>query len=298
MTETEALPVALAGHGRWGRLIARDLPAAGGEVAAILVATEQSAAGLRDSRAAPIITTDPAGLLDSGAAAVVVATPAPSHESLARAALAAGKHVFVEKPLCLSGEAARELGAQARESGLVLMTGHVFLYHPAVSELKRLLAEGAVGEVESVSASWLNTEAQPGDLSALWSLGPHPLSVIAWLCGTDGVIVGASGDEDGMEISLSREDGWRGDVLVAWNVPERERSLTVRGSEGVAHFDGESGELSLDAGDGPPEPVACGREPALTAELRAFVEAVRLRKAPDQEGVTATVTRWLEQAAG
>lgn len=266
---------------------------------AIAVGSPASASALRSGQAAAPVTTNPAALLaDPKVAAVIIATPAPSHQGLAFETLAAGKDLFVEKPLCLSARSALELEREARGRGLILMTGHVFLYHPATIALKRLLDDGALGAIESVEASWLNTDAQPGDLSALWCLGPHPLSLVAWLLGTDGVTIDAAGDDDRMEIALAGERGWAGTVVVAWDSPRRERSLIVTGSEAVARFDGESGELSLADGDRRPEPVPYRQEPALTAELRAFVAAVRTRESPARESVTSTVVEWLESAAG
>ena len=77
----------------------------------------------------------------------MIATPVPTHAELARRALAAGKHVFVEKPLALAADEAEELVTLAEQRDLVLMPGHLLLYHPGVRKLKEIVDSGALGEV-------------------------------------------------------------------------------------------------------------------------------------------------------
>ena len=116
---------------------------------------------------------------------MVVATPVPTHAELARRALVAGKHVFVEKPMAMGAEDAESLVALAEERGLALMPGHLLLYHPGVLKLKELVDGGELGDVLYVYGNRQNLGTIRPDENALWSLGVHDLSVILYLLGEE-----------------------------------------------------------------------------------------------------------------
>ncbi|HXY16645.1 MAG TPA: Gfo/Idh/MocA family oxidoreductase, partial [Gaiellaceae bacterium] len=120
-------------------------------------------------------------LADDGVEAVVIATPVPTHYALARSALAAGRHVLVEKPPAMRGDEIDELVTTAAERELVLMPGHLLLYHPAVRKLKELIDSGELGEVLCVYGNRQNLGIVRVNENALWSLGVHDLSVILYL---------------------------------------------------------------------------------------------------------------------
>ena len=121
-------------------------------------------------------------LEDDGVEAIVVATPVSTHYALAMAALEAGKHVLVEKPLAESSDKAESLIAVARASGLVLMPGHTFLYSPPVNLIKSLIASGDLGEIYFISTSRVNLGLHQGDVSVAWDLAPHDFSILRyWL---------------------------------------------------------------------------------------------------------------------
>jgi UDP-2-acetamido-3-amino-2,3-dideoxy-glucuronate N-acetyltransferase len=109
---------------------------------------------------------------------VVIATPVPTHYALAKQALEAGKHVLVEKPPAMKAQEIDELVALAAERDLVLMPGHLLLYHPAVRKLKELIDAGELGEVLCVYGNRQNLGIVRTNENALWSLGVHDLSVI------------------------------------------------------------------------------------------------------------------------
>jgi len=117
--------------------------------------------------------------------AVVIATPVPTHFDLARRALAAGKHVLVEKPPALTATEAEELCALAEERDLTLMPGHLLLYHPGVKKLRELVESGELGEVLCLYGNRQNLGKIRKDENALWSLGVHDLSVILYLVGEE-----------------------------------------------------------------------------------------------------------------
>ena len=120
-------------------------------------------------------------LADDALDAVVIATPVPTHYELAKQALEAGKHVFVEKPPAMRAEQMEELVALAEERGLTLMPGHLLLYHPGVRKLKELIETDSLGEVLCIYGNRQNLGTIRKDENALWSLGVHDLSVILYL---------------------------------------------------------------------------------------------------------------------
>ena len=117
-------------------------------------------------------------LADEKLDAIVVATPVPTHYALAKQALEAGKHVFVEKPPAMRASEMDELVRLAAERDRVLMPGHLLLYHPGVLKLKQLVDEGELGEVLCVYGNRQNLGIVRTNENALWSLGVHDLSVI------------------------------------------------------------------------------------------------------------------------
>jgi predicted dehydrogenase len=183
-------------------------------------------------------------LEDDSVQAVVIATPVPTHYELARRALEAGKHVFVEKPPALSGDEADELVALAEERGLVLLPGHLLLYHPAVAKLSELIESGELGEVLYVYGNRQNLGQIRKDENALWSLGVHDLSVILHLVGEEPTEVWARGEsfihpgvEDVVFCYLRFPSGVVAHMHLSWLDPHKMRKLTVVGRNKMAVFD-------------------------------------------------------------
>ncbi len=176
--------------------------------------------------------------------AVVVATPVPTHYELARQALAAGKHVFVEKPPALAGSEADELVALAEERNLVLLPGHLLLYHPAVAKLGELIESGELGDILYIYGNRQNLGQIRKDENALWSLGVHDLSVILHLVGEEPNEVWARGEsfihpgvEDVVFCYLRFPSGVVAHMHLSWLDPHKMRKLTVVGSNKMAVFD-------------------------------------------------------------
>src|SRR6266511_546076 len=122
-------------------------------------------------------------LADPEIGAVIVATPARTHASLAAQALEAGKHVLVEKPLALSTAEAVALTRQAEQAGRVLMVGHTFEYNPAVTKMRALLESGQLGDLWYLHSQRVNLGRIQNDINALWSIGPHDVSIANYLIG-------------------------------------------------------------------------------------------------------------------
>jgi predicted dehydrogenase len=195
--------------------------------------------------------------------AVVIATPVPTHSPLARAALEAGKHVFVEKPPAMRVAEMQELIGLAEARGLVLMPGHLLLYHPAVQKLKKLVDDGELGEVLVVYGNRQNLGKIRKDENALWSLGVHDLSVILYLIGEEIAEAAAHGDaflnegvEDVVFCYLSFASGKIAHMHLSWLDPHKMRRLTVVGRDKMAVFDDMELDRKITVYDKAPEQLA------------------------------------------
>ena len=183
-------------------------------------------------------------LADESLDAVVIATPVPTHHELARRTLAAGKHVLVEKPPAMRGVEMDELVDLAAAGNLVLMPGHLLLYHPGVQKLKELIDAGELGEVLCVYGNRQNLGIVRTNENALWSLGVHDLSVILYLLDEDPETALAHGRDfltDGVEdvvfCYLRFPSGKIAHMHLSWLDPHKMRRMTVVGRDRMAVFD-------------------------------------------------------------
>lgn len=175
--------------------------------------------------------------------AVVIATPAPSHYALAKKALLAGKHVFVEKPLALKVDEAEQLKSLAAQMKKKLMVGHLLLYHPAIEKL-RDIGPSLLGDILYVYTQRLNLGKVRNTENVMWSLAPHDISVILHLLGELPEGVMASGGrflqkdlEDIVFLNLKFSNGRLGNIHVSWLDPTKTRKMVVVGSKKMAIFD-------------------------------------------------------------
>ena len=233
-----------AGLGGWGKNLARNFD----ELADLAWLCDADEAKRREFAArypAARVTGDYEELLGNAALeAVVVATPVVTHYELARRALEAGKHVFVEKPPAMRSDEMEELCEVAEERGLVLMPGHLLLYHPAVKTLKDLIDRGDLGEVLCVYSNRQNLGVIRKHENALLSLGVHDLSVILHLLGEEPTEVWAHGHaflnegvEDIVFCYLRFPSGKIAHMHLSWLDPHKMRKLTVVGKEKMVVFD-------------------------------------------------------------
>ncbi|MBI2684136.1 MAG: Gfo/Idh/MocA family oxidoreductase [Actinobacteria bacterium] len=198
---------------------------------------------------------------DPGVDAVVIATSVPTHATIASRCLAVGKHCFVEKPLALAAKDARRVTAEAAAAGLVLMVDHLLVFHPAVTRLKALIDEGTLGDVYYLYGNRQNLGIVRPDENALWSLGPHDISVMNFLAGETPVEAQAMGQsylQPGVEdvvFGLVRfASGVIGHLHLSWLDPHKMRRMTVIGSEKMAVFDDMETERKLTVYDKGPIP--------------------------------------------
>jgi UDP-2-acetamido-3-amino-2,3-dideoxy-glucuronate N-acetyltransferase len=183
-------------------------------------------------------------LSDGNIHGVVLATPAVLHYDMAKAALLAGKDVFVEKPLSLNVAEGTELVELAARRDRILMVGHILQYHPAVRKLKELIDNGSLGRVEYVYSNRLNIGKIRTEENILWSFAPHDISVLLSLLGEEPELITCEGgsylSQNVADVTLSQftfSNGVRAHVFVSWLHPFKEQRLVVVGSEKMAVFD-------------------------------------------------------------
>jgi predicted dehydrogenase len=177
--------------------------------------------------------------------AVVIATPAATHFSLAQQALAAGKHVFVEKPLATRAAEVDELGRVADAKKLVVMVGHTFIYNAAVRYVKKLIDAGELGEVRYIYSQRLNLGRIRSDIDALWNFAPHDISIIQyWLGDPEPVSVSRQGMaymQDGIDdvvfLNVVYPRKIIANIHVSWLDPQKVRKMIIVGSKKMVIYD-------------------------------------------------------------
>ena len=183
-------------------------------------------------------------LKDPEITAVAIAAPAVAHFELVKAALAAGKDVFVEKPLALTVEDGEELVKLAAAAKRILMVGHILRYHPAVSRLKQMVDGGELGKVEYIYSNRLSIGKLRTEENILWSFAPHDVSVILGLLGEMPVAASCQGGDylsrGVCDVTVSQftfPSDVRAHIFVSWLHPFKEQRLVVIGSDKMAVFE-------------------------------------------------------------
>jgi predicted dehydrogenase len=177
--------------------------------------------------------------------AVVIATPAETHFRLAKLALGAGKHVFVEKPLATKTSEVDQLGECAAERNLVLMAGHTFIYNSAVRYVKELIDAGELGEIRYIYSQRLNLGRIRADIDALWNFAPHDISIIQYWLGNpepisvsrQGMAYMQEGIDDVVFLSLEYPGKIIANIHVSWLDPQKVRKMIVVGSRKMVVYD-------------------------------------------------------------
>jgi UDP-2-acetamido-3-amino-2,3-dideoxy-glucuronate N-acetyltransferase len=185
--------------------------------------------------------------------AVAIATPAASHRDLALKALRAGKHVFVEKPLCLDVGETGEIIAEAKRRDLRLMVGHLLLYHPAFVALSAKVATGDIGKLRYIYSNRLSLGKIRREENALWSFAPHDISMILQLTGcmpneviANGAAYVGTSVADTTISHLKFDIELQAHIFVSWLHPYKDHRLVVVGSKGMIEFnDVQTGDKKL-----------------------------------------------------
>ncbi len=304
----EPVRVAVVGLGYWGPNLVRNLQEYdGAEIVAVCDKREEALAKISKRYPAVRTTTRVEDLIGADdIEAIAIATPVSTHHPLACAALDAGKHVFVEKPLAASTEEALDMAALADRNGLVLMPGHTFLYSPPVNLIRDMLRSDALGEIYFISMSRVNLGLHQPDVSVAWDLGPHDFSILRyWLEETPKYVTATSRGcvipsiPDVAFINLEFGSGTISHVELSWLAPSKLRRTTIVGSSKMLVYDDTSNEpvRVFDSGVQLKDPESFGEykltyrtgdivsphvpaaEPLLL-EMGDFCEAIRLGREP------------------
>ena len=299
--------ICVIGTGYWGRNLVRNF-AALGALAGLCDASEEArkrmAAANPDAR---VYAQSGDVFADPEIEAVVIATPAVTHGALAAAALSAGKHVFVEKPLCLDLSEGRRLAEDARRCGLTLMVGHVLLYHPAFVALAETVRSGVLGELRYLYSNRLSLGKIRREENALWSFAPHDISMMLALTGDLPRRVTAGGGTylsptvaDTTLSYMEFDNGLQGHIFVSWLHPYKDHRMVIVGSDAMAEFhDSVAGPQKLvlyphqigwngalpEVNKAEAEPIPYGEDEPLALECRHFLECVATGRAPRSDAV-------------
>jgi len=247
----EPVRAGVVGLGYWGPNLIRNLQELeGAELRWICDLDEKRLGPMRRRYPAARSTTQFDELLaDPELEAIAIATPVSTHYALALAALQAGKHVFIEKPLASSAVEAQQLLRAAEERGLTLMPGHTFLYSPPVNMIRELIHTGALGDIYFISMSRVNLGLHQSDVSVAWDLGPHDFSILRyWLEETPSHVAAMSRScvfpdiPDVAFINLEYKGGAIAHVELSWLAPSKLRRTTVVGSSKMVVYDDVSTE--------------------------------------------------------
>ncbi len=294
--------IAMVGCGYWGKNLLRNFQ----ELNALTLVCDPCASGLAlAGLLAPDVkqVNDFEYVLGEGIDAVVIATPAETHFELASRALAAGKDVFVEKPLAINYADGARLVELAEAKQSILMVGHVLEYHPGITRLVQLVREGALGKVQYIYSNRLSLGKIRREENILWSFAPHDIAVILRIMGAMPFQVVACGGNyvqpniaDVTVTNLLFDNGVRAHIFVSWLHPFKEQRLVIVGSEKMATFDDVTKKLSLYdqkvvLNEGEPTPIKSNaqfveysEEEPLRIECQAFLDAVANRTQPLTDG--------------
>ena len=245
--------IAVLGCGLWGRNIVRNFYNLN-SLGMVCDLDEENLAKVTEQYPNVKTTKDFHDILnDDEITGVVVVTPSHTHYKFVKAMLEAGKHVYVEKPISTVAQEARDLADLADSKGLILMVGHLLLYHPAVNRLKMLIEQGDLGDIVYAQSDRLNINYFKNDRSVMWDLAPHDVSMMSYVTGKDPVrvisAVGCSSDRNDImditHLTIEFEGGMVGQISDSWITPKKHVQLLVRGTKKTAILDDTVAENKL-----------------------------------------------------
>ena len=238
--------IAVIGAGHWGPNLIRNFHNHTTSEVVWVIDRDEARLKLAESRYPGIRTaTDPAAAFaDPQVDAVVISTPTITHYELAKAALEAGKHALVEKPVAASAEEADALCDLAERRGLILMVGQVFLFNAAIRRVREYLAQGELGRLFYISMVRTNLGPIRMDVNAAWDLAAHDIAIANdWLGAIplQAAAQGGSWINEGIEDAVFANLWYPGGVMVnlhvSWLSPRKVRDITIVGEKGMLTFD-------------------------------------------------------------
>lgn len=298
--------IAVIGCGSWGKNYIRNLNDLG-VLGAICDSNESRLQKWKERFPYLEIQSDSRSVLKNPEIdAAVISTPSWTHFDLARLALLHDKDVLVEKPLTLSSQECEQLIALAQGRQKILMVGHILHYHPAIVELKKILANEDLGKINYIYSTRLNLGSFRAEENILWSFAPHDISVILGLLKATPEYVSAQGGNylkkhisDVTVSTMGFSEGTKAHIFVSWLHPFKEQKIVVIGERQMAVFDDVSQDKKLllynhtidwDPNSplpskAPAIPVSIENTEPLRAECLHFLECVQARKTPLTDGI-------------
>jgi predicted dehydrogenase len=238
--------VGVIGCGYWGPNIVRNFKALTScRLRAICDVNESRLRHLRTIYSDIDAHTDAATVInDPDVHALAIATPVGYHYKLAKASLLAGKHTLVEKPLAASSAECEELIEIADEKGVVLMSGHTFLYSSSVRKICDIINAGDIGDIRYINSRRLNLGLFQKDINVVWDLAPHDISIILHILGELPLTVNCQGNahvtsgiEDVTNLSLSFRNKKFATIQSSWLEPRKVREMTIVGTRRMIVYD-------------------------------------------------------------
>jgi predicted dehydrogenase len=297
--------VALVGAGYWGtKLLPKFIQSAESLIRAICDIHPEHCAKM--NRLYPDIRTTSSFdeiISDPEIAAIVLATPPATHFSLARKAIAAGKHIWIEKPLALRVDQGRELVELSQLKGTVLFVDHTFLYDPAIRKIRELIDRGDLGTVHHVHSQRLNLGRIKRDSNVWWNSGPHDISILLYLLNSAPRSIALHGyrylqpDVEDLNIAVvEMSGGVSAFIYHNWLFPENTAKLTVIGSDKMLVYEGKfekraitTYEYTLDLAG---RALGAAREPTTTIPSKMIAQHT-LPGLMDQEPLVLAVSDFL-----
>lgn len=307
------MKIGVIGCGYWGPNLIRNLVA--NEDAKVVAVCDQDLSrleGIKRRFPGVELWQDATKMLaDPELDGVMIATPLTYHYPLAKEALLAGKHVFVEKPFTADVDEAKELIQLAKQRGRTIMVGHTFLYSPPVRMIKDIIDRGELGDIYYITSSRVNLGLHQKDISVIWDLAPHDFSMLFHWLGETPCEVSATGSDfvqDGIPdvafVNLRFPSGAVCNVNVSWLSPSKIRQMTIVGSKKMLIYDDSSttekvkifdkgvdykdpksfGEYQLSYRTGDIVSPKIDTTEPLGEEVRTFLHAIRTGEAPLTDG--------------
>ncbi|OPL12784.1 MAG: hypothetical protein AVO39_03725 [delta proteobacterium MLS_D] len=288
------MKLCVIGAGRWGMNHIRTLHGLGllGGIAESNVERHEE---LRRDYPGITLFSDYREAAEAGFDGFTLATPAETHHDVAMFLMDRGRHVLVEKPLALTLEDARAMKRLADERGVILMVGHLLLFHPAFRAMKELIDAGKIGRLEYIYSNRLNLGTVRTEENILWSFAPHDISLFQYFTGDlpdevvsrGGVFLQPAIHDSSMTI-LTYPGNRVGHIFVSWLHPFKEHRIVIIGSKGMFSYEDSSPdkeilfyEKGIDWVRGEPvsrngatETIPYEKKPPLTEELAYFARCI------------------------
>jgi len=241
-----AVGVGVIGYGYWGPNLVRNFAnIEGARVVSVSDLDPEKLALVRRRHPDVAVTSEFRDVLnDSRIDAIAIATPVHTHYELALAALEAGKHVLIEKPIAGTSEEAQHLIEEAIRRNLVLLVDHTFLYTPAVQKIRQLIGEGVLGDIYYYNGVRASLGLFQNDVNVVWDLAVHDISIIQYIFDEEPVAVSATAashvptsPENMAHITLFFRSSCIAQISVNWLSPVKVRQTFIGGSRKMIMYD-------------------------------------------------------------